>query len=311
MAINNDLKVISKKLGWDYNVVEHSINKLIRDEVVSSDVFSKKEIIEYLKICSESKDLRDRKNQIIKFLTSRQYKDIVKTIIYFLQYDYVFTVLWHFFDYLDDNRIKGKYYKPSGKIISENAEAFYGLAFYCNFLQDEIEHKKQIILDYLIHESNWQSRDIPNIDKLILQLVSEIGFNVIRIESLKDYFLEGMVSNRDDFEHKVIKYLLFYKKKKTNKQRWRNYFLVNELKKRKYGTRESFRLVGRLYDKPDTSISRRYYEISKKIKDKELDVKESIQKLNLKNELIRECKNIDFFGKDYFDKIEAMRKRLE
>ena len=119
MILSQDIIKISKKLGWNPEIVQYSIDNLIKDKVVDSDILPKKKIIDFLKICSESKDVVDRKKKLIKFFRTRLNKNIVKTISYFSVYDSVFIWVWHYFDYLDDNTIEGNIYKPTREVFKD------------------------------------------------------------------------------------------------------------------------------------------------------------------------------------------------
>jgi len=309
VILNQDIIKISKKLGWDPEIVQYSFKKLFKDEDVSSDILSKKNIIEFFKICSESKDVNDRKNKLIKFFRSNLNKDIVKTVIYFLLRDLLFVYVWHFFDYLDDNRIKGRHYKPTKDVIGKNMlNPFLSILWMCKFNALELLKKSEIIVDYLIYDNISRFMDhnktIAAAKELIYNLIPEIGLNVLNIRPLREYFL-GLISSSsspNDFDDKIIKLLLFHKKKESRKQHWFYYFMVEGLMKRGYGTRESFRLVGKYFERPPTTIHRRYYDKKKEIKDKRLDTNKVIQELNLRdiNKVLELIDRDEFHNQRYY-----------
>lgn len=302
MILNQDIIKISKKLGWDPEIVQYSIKKLFKDEDVSSDILSKKNIIEFFKICSESKDVNDRKNKLIKFFRSNLNKDIVKTVIYFLMHDSMFIHVWHFFDYLDDNRIKGRHYKPTKDAIRKNLNPFFLIQWMSPFNPSELHEKREIIVHYLIYDNTSSFMDHNKKKELIYNLIPEIGLNFLKIKALRDYLLWSISSSPKDFEDKIIKKLLFHKKKESRKQHWLYYFLVEGLMKRGYGTRESFRLVGKFLEKPPTTIHRRYYDKKKEIKDKRSDTNKVIQELNLKdiNKYLELIDRDEFHNEKYY-----------
>jgi len=306
VILNQDIIKISKKLGWDPEIVQYSFKKLFKDEDVSSDILSKKNIIEFFKICSESKDVNDRKNKLIKFFRSNLNKDIVKTVIYFLLRDSLFIYVWHFFDYLDDNRIKGRHYKPTKDAIRKNLNPFLIIAYMIPFKALEVLEKREIIVDYLIYDNTSRFMDhnktIAAAKELIYNLIPEIGLNFLKIGALREYLLGPISSFPTDFEDKIIKKLLFHKKKESRKQHWLYYFLVEGLMKRGYGTRESFRRVGKYFERPPTTIHRRYYDKKKEIKDKRLDTNKVIQELNLRdiNKVLELIDRDEFHNQRYY-----------
>ncbi len=50
-----------------------------------------------------------------------------------------------------------------------------------------------------------------------------------------------------------------------------------------YGTRESFRIVGKIFKEKSTSVHRRYYDKLKEIKEKRLVIDDIIEKYHIPN----------------------------
>jgi len=283
---NNELEKLAKKLHWSLEESKTAINELSERACIAN-------YIEVIKICLEFKDKERRWDEILKFLLEISYQDL-STLIYdqLLNPDPCFDVVVTF-NTADENNSSSKLYEYHGK------KSFLFRSTYLELhgpLVGYKTHKTEIPLldsyylcyDFLDRIVNKKYREGLDVESLLLEIVSRVGFMAFEIEVFKKKSIE--YSSRPSMNHFATRLARAIaepmdKKEITQRGYWLTYVLVERVR-HKYGLRGAFRRIGQVTGQKTNSIQPRYFDRKKKAKEEGISLNEIIVRFYLQKPLI-------------------------
>jgi len=310
-----EIKKISQKLGLKIAESKFVVKKLTKSKLITG-------YEDFLRICVNSKNPSDRWQSFIEFMFKSFEGDIVNTTSTLLrQSEPCFEVL-ALFNINDIWRAKGK--KFIDTLNKEERVSYKRLLDYpirlpkdpkvkWELSDDPSPYSKKlchkfidlIIRNYinkyrnrLIMQSLRDGENIhvfpafpPDIFDILTGVLDEVGVLAFNIEIFNDLlsllYFHPFQAGKEKLE-KITKALTdpFQSRTEITKIRyWLIYALIEKLKARRYGVRESFKKASELIKEPHTSIHRRYYDRKKVVKKEKLSLNDIIIKYHLNNML--------------------------
>jgi len=300
MLSKNEVKKISKKLGWSLKETETAIKEYkMYKSIVNHD--------ELLRICFKSNSPKQRIDNVAEYLIDNLEGDIIHNIVELFNIDiFVFVLrVFNLNDFQNSSLFKFKYELdisleevisgsfirypeafflfPNNKDIKDLQE--YNLLDSFIFIND-LDLSYELIDRYILHKSESQkfnssrTSDINISDSYSLQFIEEIsinliqilGFKMFEINCLKDHITR--LSRINFLPHnkkklKIIKKglmeLEINKNEITDRQYWFYYCLIEKIKEKGYKTKPASEMAEKLLNLVQSGSIRNLYYIKKKI----------------------------------------------
>lgn len=288
-----EIKALSDKLNFDILATKHCLKDVFsRDSaVIDNRVITKKDVLEFLIICSSCINKRERDELFYNNLMSKISRiDPKMSIPYFIK-DYFFSVLLTYLDRTQNIKFNSKI----GYLGFDQENTFYitMLAevdhFYVNYVYIN-EKKSEIIgalLAQIVDRMDFGKEDLREnlkrdyIVRLSSELVQIVGYRLFIVDWIRDIFCEweDIGRNKKGLDKTSHGLMSFRKEKKID---YIYYFCMCEtLKKSGYKPEEVYNKLAKLEFRSANSIRRRYYDIKRQMKSRGINYKSLIKQHSL------------------------------
>lgn len=291
MLKKSELRIIADRLNWDIKETEQAVIELL-------DYPSLVDIEGFLMICASAKNPKDRWKKIIEFLLSTLEGDLTKTVIILVKGDTCFSCVakFNFYDLKNSHVIKPvknkklpRLHHQRSFICTHSSE----IAVIPNWVKHDVRSDRlsHQFVDIFISDryrkfaQNYDPSEFLNPRDLLIEVIGKVGLSAFNVGYFRDLATSlGYGPSYDSFVRKLHQALIhpFVNRNEiTLHKYWLIYVLVEKLRERGFGLRESFRKAARMLDQETSSIHTRYFERKKEVKEHNLKLKEIIEQFHL------------------------------
>ncbi len=279
--LQSDIEFIANKFQFSDVVARSAI-----DEFLDTPSFANSDQI--LRICIDTDNPEDRKNNVFESLFNTHYDDLVEHICNQIVYiDPCFHILAAFnsieledlsvvFKTIADQVQSESSFLQKMPVRTYNPGTYQAPYVIHSLLRYEY-------LDRLLRKNNQEYDS----DSLLLDIVSRVGFRAFKIDLLQhiasSYSFSPYLNDKANRLARAIASPLD-KKEITQMGYWLNYVII-ERNRKKYGLRGAFRALAKITPQKATSIHSRYYGIKKIAKKEGLTLDDIITKYSLRGQI--------------------------
>lgn len=298
MLKKNELKRLAKKLNWEIDETEAAVKEYLElPSLVNGE--------ELLRILMTTNNAKERSGEVIVFLLRKlsdkikTRTDLIEVICDILNIDCCFHAL-SIFNRQDILKPKSK--KMSKSFLVKELLSSLSSQSMINKLKpgqrkflepEELAYRflDTFVVTLVMVESEETNKRIgePGVWwNIIIDVVGRVGFKAFNITIFKNFVTLAAeltyVPAYERYLERLIEALndpFFNKTEMTKKRYWFIYVLVEGLREKGLGLRESFRRANKLLNIPRGTIQTRYFEIKKEVKVKKLSLKHIIREHHL------------------------------
>ncbi len=309
MLKKNEIKKLGSKLGWKVAEVEFAVKVLGESRSII-------DYREFLRICIEAKNPRERVEKVEQFLVKTVKGDLADAICKLLYIDPCFKALAFFNAYDLTHGLKRDISRfniyftedkrsflswdyelilkiPKGKKPSKNratpstpSKPKTYILFEVPIKYMSFEDLTYKALDLLIRSRHHGT--VQDMAELMLKVVSKVGFLAFNISMFRNlvtvYCYNPFYPEQGKETLKKLKDLFspsLNRKEMIQKDYWFIYAAVTKLTKRGVGLRQSFRDLGKLLTKTAGTIQSRYFEKKKEAIRRNLSLNDVVDEYGL------------------------------